>query len=57
MFRSLLIAGVIAFAGPAFGQSSPVGDRVTVNGMEMYYEVSGEGDPLVVHGGEYRPLG
>jgi len=28
-----------------------VGARVALNGMQMYYEVSGDGDPLIVlHG-------
>ena len=56
MFRSLVIAGAIAFAGPAFAQSEPVGDRVEVNGMQMYYEVSGEGDPLIVLHGAYMNI-
>src|SRR5688500_7559170 len=29
------------------------GNRVTVNGMQMYYEVSGDGDPLIVLHGAY----
>jgi pimeloyl-ACP methyl ester carboxylesterase len=56
MLRSLLIGGVVAFAGPAFAQSAPIGDRVTINGMEMYYEVSGEGDPLIVLHGAYMNI-
>lgn len=56
MFRTVLIAGAIALAGPALAQTEPVGARVTVNGMEMYYEVSGEGDPLVVLHGAYMNI-
>ena len=56
MFRSLLIAGVVAMACPAFAHSEPVGNRVAVNGMEMYYEVSGEGDPLIVLHGAYMNI-
>jgi pimeloyl-ACP methyl ester carboxylesterase len=56
MLRSLFIAGAIALAGPAFAQSTPVGNRVNVNGMEMYYEVSGEGDPLIVLHGAYMNI-
>jgi pimeloyl-ACP methyl ester carboxylesterase len=56
MLRSLLLIGAIAFAGPAFAQSEPMGDRVAVNGMEMYYEVSGEGDPLIVLHGAYMNI-
>ena len=36
--------------------SQPVGDRVAVNGMQMYYEVSGEGDPLIVLHGAYMNI-
>lgn len=56
MFRCLLIAGALAMSGPAFAQSEPVGDRVAVNGMDMYYEVSGEGDPLIVLHGAYMNI-
>jgi pimeloyl-ACP methyl ester carboxylesterase len=56
MFRSLLIAGVVAMACPAFAHSEPVGNRVAVNGMEMYYEVSGEGEPLIVLHGAYMNI-
>jgi pimeloyl-ACP methyl ester carboxylesterase len=37
-------------------QTEPVGDRVEVNGMQMYYEVSGEGDPLIVLHGAYMNI-
>ncbi|WP_199562601.1 hypothetical protein [Pelagibacterium lacus] len=48
---TILAAGLALAATAAFGQSEPLGDTVAVNGMEMYYEVSGEGDPLIVlHG-------
>jgi len=44
-FYASLIAQTIAFA-----QST--GKYVNVNGMKMYYEVSGKGEPLIVlHGG------
>jgi pimeloyl-ACP methyl ester carboxylesterase len=56
MFRNLVLAVAIAMAGPAFAQSQPAGDRVAVNGMEMYYEVSGEGDPLIVLHGAYMNI-
>jgi pimeloyl-ACP methyl ester carboxylesterase len=32
------------------------GDRVQVNGMELYYEVSGDGDPLIVLHGAYMNI-
>ncbi|WP_218673223.1 alpha/beta fold hydrolase [Primorskyibacter flagellatus] len=36
--------------------SKPIGDRVDVNGMQMYYEVSGTGDPLIVLHGAYMNI-
>jgi pimeloyl-ACP methyl ester carboxylesterase len=56
MFRTAFVAVALVIAGPAFAQSEPVGERVSVNGMEMYYEVSGEGDPLVVLHGAYMNI-
>ena len=51
LIAAALIAAALPIAGAALGQPDPVGDRVEVNGIEMYYEVSGEGDPLIVlHG-------
>ena len=41
---------------PALADAQPVGDRVEVNGMQMYYEVSGEGDPLIVLHGAYMNI-
>src|SRR5205814_10313647 len=36
----------------AVADAQAAGHRVKVNGMQMYYEVSGRGDPLIVlHGG------
>lgn len=55
MFRTALILGALLTAAPALAQE-PVGDRVEVNGMQMYYEVSGEGDPLVVLHGAYMNI-
>ncbi|WP_026621259.1 pimeloyl-ACP methyl ester carboxylesterase [Ensifer sp. WSM1721] len=56
MFRTTLIAGALLIAGPVLAQSQPAGDRVKVNGMEMYYEVLGEGDPLIVLHGAYMNI-
>ena len=33
-----------------------VGDRVAINGMQLYYEVSGAGDPLIVLHGAYMNI-
>ena len=51
-----LVAASLFVAGPAFAQAEPAGGRVAVNGMEMYYEVSGEGDPLIVLHGSYMNI-
>jgi pimeloyl-ACP methyl ester carboxylesterase len=53
MSRTGLIA---AASGPALAESQPAGNRVEVNGMQMYYEVSGEGDPLIVLHGAYMNI-
>lgn len=56
MLKVLVIAAAVALAGPALAEAEAVGDRVTVNGMEMYYEVSGTGDPLIVLHGAYMNI-
>lgn len=43
-----LIAVALLVTRSALAHAQPVGDRVEVNGMQMYYEVSGDGDPLIV---------
>lgn len=56
MFRTVLVAAALFAAGPALADSQPAGERVEVNGMQMYYEVSGEGDPLIVLHGAYMNI-
>lgn len=56
MFRTTLFCTALLISGQALAQSAPVGDRVEVNGMQMYYEVSGEGDPLIVLHGAYMNI-
>ena len=56
MFRTALIAAALLVAGPDCAEAQPAGDRVEVNGMQMYYEVSGEGDPLIVLHGAYMNI-
>jgi pimeloyl-ACP methyl ester carboxylesterase len=56
MFRAALIAVAWLLAGPPPSEAQPTGDRVEVNGMQMYYEVSGEGDPLIVLHGSYMNI-
>jgi pimeloyl-ACP methyl ester carboxylesterase len=53
MFRSAFMSLALIVAGPALAFA---GDRVEVNGMQMYYEVSGEGQPLVVLHGAYMNI-
>ncbi len=61
LFVAIALA-VPALAGPmgALAQESadtqPTGARVEVNGMQMYYEVSGQGDPLIVLHGAYMNI-
>ena len=56
MIRTAIIAGAMLMTTAAFAQSEPVADTVEVNGMQMYYEVSGEGDPLIVLHGAYMNI-
>ena len=54
MFRRTLIAAALLLI-PAFSQAQTPG-RVSINGMQMYYEVSGSGDPLIVLHGAYMNI-
>ena len=56
MLRFLISIILAATVGPAFADDMAAGNRVEVNGMEMYYEVSGEGDPLIVLHGAYMNI-
>lgn len=48
---------LIAACSPPQPQAPPaVGARVAVNGMQMYYEVSGQGEPLIVLHGAYMNI-
>jgi pimeloyl-ACP methyl ester carboxylesterase len=42
--------------GNPVADAQAVGHRVNVNGMQMYYEVSGRGDPLIVLHGAYMNI-
>lgn len=55
MIRTTLFATAVVAAGAAFA-ATPEGQRVEINGMQMYYEVSGTGDPLVVLHGAYMNI-
>jgi pimeloyl-ACP methyl ester carboxylesterase len=54
MFRSGFLALALLLAAVVSAQAA--GDRVEVNGMQMYYEVSGAGDPLIVLHGAYMNI-
>jgi len=53
-FNKLLIV-LLLITSSLFSQQAP-GKYVDVNGMKMYYEVSGEGDPLIVLHGAYMNI-
>src|SRR5262249_2323782 len=64
ILRSAFIAAALALTScrPAAAPPAPpaapkaVGARVQVHGMQMYYEVSGEGEPLIVLHGAYMNI-
>jgi pimeloyl-ACP methyl ester carboxylesterase len=56
MFRTAHIAASLLLTGAAIANAQAKGDRVRVNGMQMYYEVSGQGDPLIVLHGAYMNI-
>jgi pimeloyl-ACP methyl ester carboxylesterase len=56
MFRIVPIVLALLVIGPALAGAQAAGNRVEVNGMQIYYEVSGEGDPLIVLHGAYMNI-
>lgn len=56
MLRLATIAAVLLTVTPALAQAETKGDYAEVNGMRMYYEVSGSGDPIVVLHGAYMNI-
>ena len=56
MIRASVIAAqlLLLASGPASAQAA--GKRVPINGMQMYYEVSGSGAPLIVLHGAYMNI-
>jgi pimeloyl-ACP methyl ester carboxylesterase len=55
MFRPALFAAPLLL-GAALADAQVTTGRIRVNGMQMYYEVSGQGDPLVVIHGAYMNI-
>jgi pimeloyl-ACP methyl ester carboxylesterase len=56
VFRTVLVAAALLLPAPLLAQHEPPGKRVPVHGMQMYYEVSGQGDPLIVLHGAYMNI-
>jgi len=56
MFRASIIAVSLLLTVSTVAQSQATGHRVKVNGMQMYYEVSGTGEPLIVLHGAYMNI-
>jgi pimeloyl-ACP methyl ester carboxylesterase len=56
MIRTILPALPLLLVGARVSTAQAVGHRVNVNGMRMYYEVSGKGDPLIVLHGAYMNI-
>src|SRR5688572_21360886 len=56
MYRKASIAAMLLLAIVSLANAQAVGQRVNVNGMQMYYEVSGAGDPLIVLHGAYMNI-
>lgn len=56
MFRIAVITAALVVFGTGLAGSKPAGKRVQVNGMQMYYEVSGKGSPLIVLHGAYMNI-
>lgn len=54
--RKTLNIAFLLLATASVSQAQAVGHRVNVNGMRMYYEVSGTGDPLIVLHGAYMNI-
>jgi pimeloyl-ACP methyl ester carboxylesterase len=56
MLRAALIMGSLLLTGIATAAGRPTGKRVKVHGMQIYYEVSGQGDPLIALHGAYMNI-
>ena len=56
MIRTILIAATLLVTNLSAAEAQAAGRRVKVNGMQMYYEESGRGDPLVVLHGAYMNI-
>jgi pimeloyl-ACP methyl ester carboxylesterase len=53
---AFLVAAALLLPAAVLAQPESPGKRVQINGMQMYYEVSGQGDPLIVLHGAYMNI-
>ena len=56
MFRTAITTAALLLTNLDRGNAQVTGQRVKVNGMQMYYEVSGSGAPLIVLHGAYMNI-
>ena len=56
MMRTTLVAAPLLIIATALADAQVTSNRVRVHGMQMYYEVSGTGDPIVVLHGAYMNI-
>ena len=56
MLRATFLVAPLLLVASALAEAQGAGARVRVNGMQMYYEVSGAGEPLVVLHGAYMNI-
>ena len=56
MFRTVVVAASLLLGAAVVTDAQATGKRVAVNGMQMYYEVSGAGEPIVVLHGAYMNI-
>src|SRR5689334_25177140 len=54
--KHVLVAAALLLTTSSVAHAQSKGARVKVNGMQMYYEVSGVGDPLIVLHGAYMNI-
>lgn len=56
MKTTILVTAALLLPAAVLAQPESPGKRVQINGMQMYYEVSGQGDPLIVLHGAYMNI-
>jgi len=56
MKTTILVAAALLLPAAVLAQPESPGKRVQIHGMQMYYELSGQGDPLIVLHGAYMNI-